>query len=104
MFQHSPANLTLTGPTHDHFTFLKYLNALQPTVYLFNQLCRSHFLFSSIPYCISPTMRSFISLLAFPASSLAGSVLWSGIFDSSATVEDFDKCIQLPVLSNLNSH
>ncbi|KAH3241512.1 hypothetical protein KXW57_005149 [Aspergillus fumigatus] len=36
-------------------------------------------------------MRSFISLLAFPASSLAGSVLWSGIFDSSATVEDFDK-------------
>ncbi|PKX95176.1 glycoside hydrolase family 131 protein [Aspergillus novofumigatus IBT 16806] len=36
-------------------------------------------------------MRSFISLLAFPASSLAGSVLWSGIFDSSATVADFDK-------------
>ncbi|KAH2114291.1 hypothetical protein KXW75_005444 [Aspergillus fumigatus] len=36
-------------------------------------------------------MRSFISLLAFPVSSLAGSVLWSGIFDSSATVEDFDK-------------
>ncbi|GIJ92119.1 hypothetical protein Asppvi_011095 [Aspergillus pseudoviridinutans] len=36
-------------------------------------------------------MRSFISLLAFPASSLAGTVLWSGIFNSSATVEDFDK-------------
>ncbi|RHZ43788.1 glycoside hydrolase family 131 protein [Aspergillus thermomutatus] len=35
-------------------------------------------------------MRSFVSLLAFPASSLAGTVLWSGIFNSSATVEDFD--------------
>lgn len=49
-------------------------------------------------------MRSFISLLAFPASSLAGSVLWSGIFDSSATVEDFDKCIHLPLSLILNSH
>jgi hypothetical protein len=49
-------------------------------------------------------MRSFISLLAFPASSLAGSVLWSGIFDSSATVDDFDKCIQLPVSPNLDTH
>ncbi|RAK80266.1 glycoside hydrolase family 131 protein [Aspergillus fijiensis CBS 313.89] len=35
-------------------------------------------------------MKSFVSLLAFPASSLAGTVLWSGIFNSSATVEDFD--------------
>ncbi|RAL08806.1 glycoside hydrolase family 131 protein [Aspergillus homomorphus CBS 101889] len=35
-------------------------------------------------------MKSFASLLAFPASSLAGTVLWSGIFNSSATVEDFD--------------
>ncbi|PWY73118.1 hypothetical protein BO94DRAFT_578329 [Aspergillus sclerotioniger CBS 115572] len=31
-----------------------------------------------------------LSLLAFPASTLAGSVLWSGIFNSSATVTDFD--------------
>ncbi|KAF7133804.1 hypothetical protein CNMCM5793_005216 [Aspergillus hiratsukae] len=36
-------------------------------------------------------MRSFVSLLAFPVSSLAGTVLWSGIFNSSATVEDFDE-------------
>ncbi|PYI34968.1 hypothetical protein BP00DRAFT_335582 [Aspergillus indologenus CBS 114.80] len=35
-------------------------------------------------------MKSFVSLLVFPASSLAGTVLWSGIFNSSATVEDFD--------------
>ncbi|RAH46163.1 glycoside hydrolase family 131 protein [Aspergillus brunneoviolaceus CBS 621.78] len=35
-------------------------------------------------------MKSFVSLLALPASSLAGTVLWSGIFNSSATVEDFD--------------
>ncbi|PYH48705.1 glycoside hydrolase family 131 protein [Aspergillus saccharolyticus JOP 1030-1] len=35
-------------------------------------------------------MKSFVSLLAFPASSLAGTVLWSGIFNSSATVADFD--------------
>ncbi|RHZ63546.1 hypothetical protein CDV55_103486 [Aspergillus turcosus] len=35
-------------------------------------------------------MRPFVSLLVFPASSLAGTVLWSGIFNSSATVEDFD--------------
>jgi hypothetical protein len=42
-------------------------------------------------------MRSFISLLAFPASSLAGTVLWSGIFNSAATVEDFDKCIHLSI-------
>ncbi|GFF54194.1 hypothetical protein IFM46972_09964 [Aspergillus udagawae] len=36
-------------------------------------------------------MRSLVSLLVFPASSLAGTVLWSGNFNSSATVEDFDK-------------
>jgi hypothetical protein len=44
-------------------------------------------------------MRSFVSLLVFPASSLAGTVLWSGNFNSSATVEDFDKCIHLPIAS-----
>ncbi|KAF7597137.1 hypothetical protein BBP40_009475 [Aspergillus hancockii] len=36
-------------------------------------------------------MKSFISLLALPASTLAGSVLWSGIFTSSDTVADLDK-------------
>lgn len=49
----------------------------------------------------SPTMRSIVSLLSFPASSLAGTVLWSGIFNSSATVEDFDDCTRLPVASYL---
>ncbi|RDH38708.1 hypothetical protein BDQ94DRAFT_165813 [Aspergillus welwitschiae] len=31
------------------------------------------------------------AFLAFPASTLAGSVLWSGIFNSSYTVADFDE-------------
>lgn len=37
-------------------------------------------------------MQSLITLLALPASTLAGSVLWSGISDSSLTVDDIDKC------------
>ncbi|KAB8217581.1 hypothetical protein BDV33DRAFT_232744 [Aspergillus novoparasiticus] len=36
-------------------------------------------------------MQSLITLLALPASTLAGSVLWSGISDSSLTVDDIDK-------------
>ncbi|KAK6819125.1 hypothetical protein RU639_008313 [Aspergillus parasiticus] len=36
-------------------------------------------------------MQSLIALLALPASTLAGSVLWSGISDSSLTVDDIDK-------------
>ncbi|GAB1200508.1 hypothetical protein APSETT444_009881 [Aspergillus pseudonomiae] len=36
-------------------------------------------------------MQSLITLLALPASTLAGSVLWSGIPDSSLTVDDIDK-------------
>ncbi|KAB8075870.1 hypothetical protein BDV29DRAFT_200624 [Aspergillus leporis] len=36
-------------------------------------------------------MKSLISLLALPASTLAGTVLWSGIFNSSDTVADLDK-------------
>ncbi|KAE8327222.1 hypothetical protein BDV39DRAFT_205078 [Aspergillus sergii] len=36
-------------------------------------------------------MQSLITLLALPASTLAGSVLWSGISDSSLTVDDIDE-------------
>ncbi|KAE8397592.1 hypothetical protein BDV37DRAFT_276811 [Aspergillus pseudonomiae] len=36
-------------------------------------------------------MQSLITLLALPASTLAGPVLWSGIPDSSLTVDDIDK-------------
>ncbi|OGM43958.1 hypothetical protein ABOM_007997 [Aspergillus bombycis] len=36
-------------------------------------------------------MQSLITLLALPASTLAGSVLWSGISDASLTVDEIDK-------------
>ncbi|PWY77406.1 hypothetical protein BO70DRAFT_363336 [Aspergillus heteromorphus CBS 117.55] len=36
-------------------------------------------------------MKSSLSLLALPASALAGTVRWSGIFNSSATVAELDE-------------
>ena len=40
------------------------------------------------------------AFLAFPASTLAGSVLWSGIFNSSYTVADFDECM-IPTVNRI---
>jgi hypothetical protein len=37
-------------------------------------------------------MRSVAWLLALPIAAEAGEVLWSGFFNASATVADFDKC------------
>ena len=38
-------------------------------------------------------MKAFLAALPFLASSArAGSILWSGIFNSSFSTADFDKC------------
>lgn len=38
-------------------------------------------------------MNKYLTLLAsLPIAVQCGEVVWSGIFDSSATVADFDKC------------
>jgi hypothetical protein len=41
-------------------------------------------------------MKSFAWLISLPMVAEAGEVLWSGRFDASATVADFDKCKLAP--------
>jgi hypothetical protein len=42
-------------------------------------------------------MRSLAWLLSLPIAAEAGEVLWSGFFNASATVADFDKCKRVRV-------
>lgn len=37
-------------------------------------------------------MRSLTWLISLPIVAEAGDVLWSGLFDASASVADFDEC------------
>lgn len=37
-------------------------------------------------------MKTYLGILALPAVAHCGDVLWSGLFDKSAEVADFDEC------------
>lgn len=44
-------------------------------------------------------MRTFTWLISLPMVAEAGEILWSGLFNESATVADFDKCKLVSELS-----
>jgi hypothetical protein len=76
-------------------------------IWIYNSIWKESLLLGSNPlhlqinttqtYNHRTKMRSLAWLLSLPLAAEAGEVLWSGFFNASATVADFDKCKRVRV-------